>query len=699
MPRLMDFHRDLKVPGEAIAPKYRARQFFVAASAAVAVTAGFLLAAQPAAAAGPPGLGGGAPLRLSEIQPAGHPALHIATPVNIVFVGYQPKAIDVHRILSQLPAKGDPIVRTDPAFGLPGTAQDVGLRYDYRYRVQFASNAFDDAFFGYLSSIAIVGPIDYYQQFYNDQLHNDLDVGPTTAYIDANATEAWLEQQSRQRLGIVPDEDTVFLVNWYGRADFQFHDYYHLGNIDPATGFDYGTLSESLTRAWGGNSGPTWFYDLSAGPDWDDNSYDVDDAQFDDEGVTEYRMPPIWEYGNTTAYRPFTDLSGDLAKVIRYDAIDMLFTPSPIFDPAATVPSPGGAKRIEVDVFEGDPANNGLSHLVAGVIQNSAQDLEPYYAVTASVTDQPLSDGVLDTYDIATGVSNAPGCSDFMTFGPLGFPEAELGCYFRDHRAQYFPTAPGDAVIPVADFTVPQYAFDFSGSTDPDFETGVPDLITEWDVAPPPGFVSLAGITLTTIHESGHFVGLSHPHDGYDSTSGIELGPFGAFNFAWDSDESATPMSYLPDGGSLTFDRFDRDNMSRWQVARLLDLADTDAAAVLSRKHSSQVDVQLAAADAEFSRAVAALHWSDWLAAATAAVAGYNDMQRADAAVGVTPASQLLGKASAAGQAGNHGQRTPQARTPEARPTPTTLHLWLPPTGTSRLPVAPAPTVVSGPAT
>jgi hypothetical protein len=672
---------------------YRARHFIVAASAALVVTAGFLLAAQPVAAAGQPGLGAGASLRLSEIQPGGHPALHLTTPVNIVFVGYQPKAVDVRRILSQLPAKGDPVVRTDPAFGLRGTPQDVGLRYDYKYKVQFAGGAFDDAFFGYLSSIAIVGPIDHYQELYNEQQHNDLDVGPTTAYIDANATEAWLEQQSRQRLGIAADEYTVFLVNWYGRSDFQFHDYYHLGNLDPGTGFDYGQLSESLTRAWGGNSGPTWFYDLSAGPDWDDNSYDVDDADLDGNGVTDYRMPPIWEYGNTSAYRPFTDLSGDLAKEIRYVAIDMLFTPSPIFDPAATVPSPGGVKRIELDVFEGDPANNGLSQIFAGIIQNDAQGLEPYYGVTVNVTDQPLADGALDAYDIAAGISDAAGCSDFTTFGPLGFPEAELGCYFRDHRAQYFPASPGDAVIPVADFIVPQYGFPFSGSTDPDFQTGEPALVTELDVAPPPGFISLNSMTGITIHETGHFVGLSHPHDGYDSTSGIEFDTEGAFDFAWDGDETATPMSYLPGGGSLTFDQFDRDNMGRWQVGRLLDLADADADAILSRKHSSQIDAQLAEADAEFSRAVAALHRSDWLAAATAAVAGYAEMQRADAAVGVTPASQLLGKASA-GKGGHQGQRTPEART-----TPKTLHLWLPPSGTSQAPVAPAVTMLTGPAT
>jgi hypothetical protein len=133
MPGLTDRQPDLRLPEKVIATKYRARQFFVAASAAIAVTAGFMLAAQPAAAAGQPGLSGGASLRLSEIQPGGHPALHIATPVNIVFVGYQPKAVDVHRILGQLPAQGDPIVRTDQAFGLSGTSPDVGLRYDYRY--------------------------------------------------------------------------------------------------------------------------------------------------------------------------------------------------------------------------------------------------------------------------------------------------------------------------------------------------------------------------------------------------------------------------------------------------------------------------------------------------------------------------------------------------------------------------------------
>ena len=105
--------------------------------------------------------------------------------------------------------------------------------------------------------------------------------------------------------------------------------------------------------------------------------------------------------------------------------------------------------------------------------------------------------------------------------------------------------------------------------------------------------------------------------------------------------------------GNLNYDRFDRDNLARWDVGRLLDLADTDAAAILAAKPSAPVDAQVTRADLEFARALAAMHTSDWTAAATAAVAGYRDMQRADAAVGVTPASQRLAQLEAQNGNGN----------------------------------------------
>ena len=53
------------------------------------------------------------------------------------------------------------------------------------------------------------------------------------------------------------------------------------------------------------------------------------------------------------------------------------------------------------------------------------------------------------------------------------------------------------------------------------------------------------GFTATGIHEFGHHVGMSHPHDGYDSELDLDFGPGGSFEFAWSGDESHTVMHYL----------------------------------------------------------------------------------------------------------------------------------------------------------
>jgi hypothetical protein len=605
-------------------------------AAAAAVLAGLILPpAQPAAA----DAGAGHVVHFATIQPGQHPALHLVTPVNLVFVGYQPGSVDIHRILGLLPAQGDPLVR-DPKFY--GITKDVGLRYDYQYNVRFTGKAFDDAFFGYLASAAIPGQRDYFQEYYNQQQHNAVDVSPQIAYLDANATEAWLEHQSQARLGIPASQDTVFLVNWYGRPDFQFHDYYHQGHPDPDTGVDGGIYSQSLTRAWGGNSGPTWFFDLSAGPVYADASWEVDTADATGDGVLDYRIPPIWEYGNTTGYRPFTDLSGDLAKVIRYLAIDAMFTPSPFYDPAATVPGPDGSKQIQLDIFEGNPADNGLNYVHPAAAQAEVQRLQPYYSgTTMTVTDQPLAGDALNAFDIADGSLSAPGC-----WTPFGYPFAQLFCYFRDHRAQYFPSQPGDAVIPEAGFTFPDPdLFGFTGAADDDWQTGAPSFIYIFNTPNVRARFNYA-YTDNTVHEAGHYLGLSHPHDGYDSTTGVDFTVTGAFYFAWIGDETSTVMSYLL--GNETYDQFDLDNQARWQAARLLDLADTDTAAILAKPHSAQVDLQLVQADLQFTKAVVALHLANWATAATAAVTGYRDIQRIDATLGITPASAARAPTKAA---------------------------------------------------
>ena len=607
-------------------------------AASVATLAG--PAAAPADAAAPP-----PHLRLSTIQPGRHPMVDVLTPVNVIFVGYRPGTVDVGRIVRGLPATSEPVIRSPQLFGM-GADPALGLRYDYSYHVRFAGSAFDDAFFAHLAASGFMAPIDPYMQLYNAQQHNTLDVPPTLRLISADDAEAWLEQQADSRLGIPAGQDTVFLVNWYGRHDFQFHAYLNCGHPDPDTGVDAGCTNLGLTRGWGGHSGTSWFYDLSANPVWSDESWVIDTAEFGNLPIS-YFIPPIWEYGNTSGYRPFTDLAKDLGLLIRYVALDTLFTSSPLYDPATSLPGPDGAKQIDLSIFEGDPSRSGLADVHPDVLRAQHQWLEPYYGIDVQVQDHPLAGGILDAYDTWTGDAVTPGC-----WNELGTPYAEMFCYLRDHRSDYFPPTGENAVIPAAGFTVadPDATFKVgaAGYTESDYVDAGASVIEVLDTPRLRGGQGIA-YTLLTMHEAGHFVGLSHPHDGYDPPSGVDFGPVGAFGFAWAGDASATVMSYL--WGEQRFSEFDRDNLARWQVARLLDLSNADAAAIIATGPNAQAAGLLLKADTEFSVALVAMHTSSWMQAATSAAAGYRDVQRADAAAGVTPA-RANGTAAAADASG-----------------------------------------------
>ena len=124
--------------------------------------------------------------------------------------------------------------------------------------------------------------------------------------------------------GVDPSKYTVFFINWYGRPDFKYHVYTKTDEPDPDTGYNFGLLRQSRKMiAWGGTAaddaegGPSatarvWFYDLSAGPEfWTDN-WDITTADLDGDGALDYRMPPVWEYGNPKAglYRSSTIFRG-----------------------------------------------------------------------------------------------------------------------------------------------------------------------------------------------------------------------------------------------------------------------------------------------------------------------------------------------------------------------------------------------------
>lgn len=570
-----------------------------------------------------------APFRLQTLSPGNAPEVSSTLRINIVFVGYGSGEIDIDHLLAQLPNKYKPHVRYPSFYGIE---VPLGFQYKYSYNPIFANNGFEDAFFNYLTFIGEPGPLTQFQDQYNDQTHKSLDIEGDVLYIDAPSVEKWLMQHGQAQLGI-GDDYTVFLINWHGRSDSWFHVYTKTDDPDPDTHYNFGELRQSRKMiAWGGSFGRTWFYDLSAGPEsWTDN-WNVDDADMDGDSVLDYRMPPVWEYGNLSGYRPFDDLSGDLGKVVRYVALNLLFTTSPLYDPMASEPpDQDGTKVVTIDMLDGETGVNGRDYVDTKWLKAGWSKFQPYYNWQVNVKTDEFSGGPKRAQQIAFGVINKGGCWE-----KFGAPDAMLFCFFKGRLGEYIPQPkPGDSSIPVFAYNAGLKKIGFGaplGFADDNWVNGTPSYVFMYDNA---FFRSLGyGFSTTALHEVGHHIGMSHPHDGYDSQSGVDYEPSGAFYYAWSGDESATMMSYID--LNFSFGQFDHDNMNRFIFERALARGNRESAQILAANSSAAVTGSLAQADSRFTDARRAFDRKDYAAAADSAVKGYQYIKQAASQARVT---------------------------------------------------------------
>jgi hypothetical protein len=558
-------------------------------------------------------------------------------PVNIVFVGYEQgngdQEVDADAFTDGLAATYDTINRYPAFYGLPANAH-IGFGYDYN--LVWADADFEDAFFGHLASIATPAPLNLFQEQYNDQDNNSLEV-TDNSYIDAPSVEQWLADNADGLLGVDTTQYTVFLVNWWGRDDFQFHLYTKTDEPDPDTGYNFGVIRESRkVIAWGGTTpddeesglgslNRIWFYDLSAGPEsWTDN-WNVDDEDVDGDEELDYRMPPVWEYGNNSGYRHFDDLSGDLSKVVRYVALDLLFTTSPLYKPALSPPALPDSIQIDMNAFD-NAGTNVAALFDQSLIASELGELKPDNSVSTELTVRDLAGRVEAIYNcFAVDIS----CYGFRLFG-IAF--GDLFLYFSDHILKYLE---GDA-----DYELGVFAFygaeDFEaggllGFADDNWRDGTQSFVFEFD---DPALQALGyGFSTTTIHEVGHHLGMSHPHDGFDSEDGIDFGPSGDFYYTWSGDESNTIMSYLD--VNWDFSQFDRDNMSRYMTATYLNQANAVLAKIYASPRAGKVSSALLAADADAAAAMTAYQAFDWAGAASLAKDAYDAVMAAAAAIDV----------------------------------------------------------------
>lgn len=555
-------------------------------------------------------------------------------PINIVFIGYEESDINEADLTGILPATYDPVVRFPQFYGLPG--RDLGIDFNFDYNLIYTNTKFEDRLFSHLGDIGSPGDLTLFQQFYNDNANNVLDIEGPVLFIDGPSVEQYLSRQARVHLDIDTKKSyTIFYINWYGRDDFQHHVYTKTDEPDPDTGYNFGEIRDSRKMiAWGGSHSRTWFYDLSAGPEAWSNNFDVDNPDLDGNGFEDYRMPPIWEY-TAGGYRDASQLGFDLGLVTRFVGINLLFTPSPLYDPLVTAPSLAGDKVTHVEMLQDDPANNGLNWIDQGIIYDELSSFQPYFDWQVNIEQtNPIDSGASQSLLIFNGIIAQDDC-----WTPFGTTFAQMFCYFGGNYDTYVPAyEQNDYVAAVFAYntTDANHPSGLLGFADDNWTDGTQSYIFQYDT---PFFRSLGyGFSTTTIHEVGHHIGLSHPHDGYDAEFGIDYGPSDAFYFAWSGNESDSVMHYL--ALSSGFGQFNQDTMHRYETAGFLNWANELLAQVEADPNAHSVRHLVRAADRQARDAQRSLKQWNHLAAANSAYGAYQTMLAAADALGISPSLQ-----------------------------------------------------------
>jgi hypothetical protein len=566
------------------------------------------------------------------LKPGGQPKLVEKVPVTVVFLGYEPSQVSRSAYAAQLAHKYEPVVRGRLPYGV---TEKLGITYTYDYKIKYADRAYEDSFFRQLGKLAKPAPLTEYQQAYNDQAKNVLDITKNNT-IDAPSVEKWLAYHPPS--GVDTRRNTIFFINWYGRSDFKFHVYTKIGEPDPDTGYDFGKNRDSRkVIAWGGTTaddeetglGSTrrvWFHDLSAGPESWTSNYDVENADVDGDGVADYRMPPAWEY-RAGGYRAPAALAPDLGRITRYVALNLLMTTSPLYPVELPTARPPKTVNIDSNTYEGWPGvDASKQYIKPGLVVQELSELRWRNRLDTDQQDLPYDPKARECY---AGV-----IADVSCYPESGYPSfANLYLYNKAHLARALDDQGRvDYEVPVFNYAVAEGVdVPALGFADDDWTTGTQSYV--FCFISPEVVRSGYGLTTTQIHEVGHHLGMSHPHDGYDSETGVDYGPEGDTFFAWAGDENNTMMSYID--VNWDFSQFDRDNSDRFLTAAYWEAANKLAATVPAGKSRGE----LAAADGLIGLAAAAFARHDYRLAYALSEAGYDKVVAAAKRAGVNPSS------------------------------------------------------------
>ena len=549
--------------------------------------------------------------------------------VNVVFVGFSRSQVGEHAFRDGLPKEYEPVVRSRLLYG---NTEKLGIDYRYDYSVTYTNAAWESAFFKALKGLAQPAPRTAYQDAYNDQ-DGTRDVGDNN-FIDAPSVEKWLIDHAPY--GVNTRKDTIFFVNWWGRSDFIDHVYTKFGEPDPDTGNDFGKVRESRKIiAWGGTTpddeetglgkkrgvNRVWFFDLSAGPEAWGSNYDITNEDLDGDGEPDYRIPVAWEYA-ANGYRSPSLLASDLALLARYGAINLLFTSSPLYPPYLTPQLLPKAINLDLNTYEAWPGVDASGAVPeAGLPRERGERALPDADVRRHGGPEAQGQGgdLLRALGAGRHLLRQPAAVPGVR-EPVPLRGAEHR-QVRSTRARSSGARAGSTRRRSSTTRRPTTSRlpGCSGYADDNYVDGTQSFVFGFIS---PGVVDAGyGLTTTEIHELGHHFGMSHPHDGYDSETGVDYEPTGPYYFAWAADENNSMMSYID--LNWDFSQFDRDNAARHQAAGYILNANVIAGRILASKNAGKAAGYLAAADAAVAKAEKAMADHDYTATWYAARGAY----------------------------------------------------------------------------
>lgn len=530
---------------------------------------------------------------------AGEPAtITQALTVNVVFVGFDPLWIDQTAFMNAQLDEYSAVVRSRLWYGV---VEPLGLDFSFNYNIQFAPPAFAEALFAYIQTVSTPGSLYNRQVWYNalsPEERNGFTISDPNYYVNAPDVESWLESNAPSYVsGINPvSQYTIFFINLHDYSSGFAHSYQFVDEPDPDTGAVFGAYPSRQMTGWGGQFGRTWFLDLSSGPD---RFLFASQTQTYSSAVR-----PIWEFSPYGGYR--NDLTTRLAKITRFVGVDLLFTPSPLYPTYLQPPVLPEDIQFDVNMFENISSYVGADWFDPNVVVDSYEDFEPYLDFSVSFQDRQLMD-----YPILNNVFvNFASGNPYSIFGKRSpYWQAASGgidfhLYYKDQLFRFLTAAEGsqaDYSIPLFEYAVDDNAmgvqFGLGGFADDNWLDGTQEYVEIFNT---PYWAAVGyGYTLTTIHEAGHHVGLSHPHDGYDPTYG-EVAYLG--QFAWAGDNSYTVMNYHD--VTYHFGKFNKDSMYRYMTITYLNYANKVLAMIMKNPNAGKVAGMIQSADAKATQAL-----------------------------------------------------------------------------------------------